>query len=200
MCKSCVENGLEPANPSFKTTCNDIILPEHIMFQDALYHFDKGGGLQKIMHALKYNGDKEVGHRLGEEIGRRLLKSPLISDSVLKSALIVPVPLHEKKERKRGFNQAREIAKGVSEVTQTKLISPLGCKRLTFTETQTGFTRQERKQNMKGVFEADRDEVLNTYCIIIDDVFTTGATTFELIQTLINAGADKAGIITIAQA
>jgi ComF family protein len=200
MCNSCVENGLEPANPSFKTTCNDIILPEHITFQDALYHFDKGGGLQKIMHALKYNGDKEIGHRLGEEIGRRLLKSPLISNSDLASALIVPVPLHEKKERKRGFNQAREIAKGVSEITLAKMISPLGCKRLIFTQTQTGFTRQERKENMKGVFEAERDEVLNTYCIIIDDVFTTGATTFELIQTLIDSGADKAGIITIAQA
>lgn len=200
LCTSCLKNGLEAANPSFKTSCNDIILPEHIEFQDALFLFDKGGGLQHLLHALKYKGDKEVGHRLGEEIGKRLLNSPLITRAELDNALLVPVPLHPKKKRKRGYNQAREIARGITDVTGLKLISPLDCKRITFTQTQTGFTRQERRINMEGVFKAEKEAVFNKFCIIIDDVFTTGATSFELIQTLMNEGAEKTAIITVAQA
>ena len=73
--------------------------------------------------------------------------------------------------------------------------------RVKHTATQTGFTLEKRNKNIANAFEVvDRSVLNNVACLIIDDVFTTGATTFELADTLANAGVRKIGIATVAQA
>lgn len=89
----------------------------------------------------------------------------------------------------------------MSKSTRLSLIDENIVNRVKFTETQTGFTLEKRNINVADAFSiSDRNKIKNKACLIIDDVFTTGATTFELAETLRKAGAQKIGIATVAQA
>ncbi|MCR9133341.1 MAG: phosphoribosyltransferase family protein [bacterium] len=179
-------------------TTSDIFLPEFISFQYAMWNFDKGGFLQDLLHDLKYNQLSGVGIDLGKALGTAMRKRKLLSKQ---KWLIIPVPLHQKKKKKRGYNQARKIAVGVSKSTRLSLIDENIVNRVKFTETQTGFTLEKRNINVADAFSiSDRDKIEYNACLIVDDVFTTGATTFELAETLRKAGAQKIGIATVAQA
>lgn len=172
------------------------ILPEGIESRIALWQFDKGGYLQHLLHCLKYERIAGIGIELGRQLGLKLLER--VSES---KPLLIPVPLHHKKERIRGYNQARMIALGISDRTGWDVIPEMSLIRNRFTQTQTGLTLEQRNKNLSGSFELkDSKELRDKYPIIVDDVYTTGATTFELFATLKSNGFEKTGIATIAQA
>lgn len=101
----------------------------------------------------------------------------------------------------RGYNQAFYIAKGVAEVTNLKILPKDAVVRNRNTKTQTGFSLEKRRKNIQGAFTVSDPEVVKeTVCVIIDDVFTTGATTFELSRVLKKAGSLDLLIATVAQA
>ncbi len=196
ICYLCKMKRFEPAND------NDlIILPDNIAFQYAMWSFDKGGYLQLLLHKLKYDYLKEVGEQLGNLIGGKLLnsqKSEIISELGL-NPIIVPVPLHPSKMRKRGYNQARSIGIGLAERTGWELIEKGVVKRAKKTTTQTGLDSNQRTKNLQKAFVLTDNEILRGRLpIIVDDVFTTGATTFELADELVKGSGLKAGIVTIA--
>ncbi len=198
LCSTCLKSRFERTELREGNTTSDIFLPESISFQFALWNFDKGGFLQDLLHDLKYNQLSGVGVDLGKVLGSALVDHNILEDD---SWVIVPVPLHRKKKKKRGYNQARKIAKGVSMSTSCTLINQEVVTRIKHTATQTGFTLEKRNKNIANAFEVLNNAMLkNAACLIIDDVFTTGATTFELASTLINAGVRKIGIATVAQA
>lgn len=178
-----------------------IILPDKIAFQYAMWRFDKGGYLQLLLHKLKYDYLKEVGEQMGSLVGEKLLKTQYI-ETIEKTGfdpIIVPVPLHPSKKRKRGYNQARSIGIGLAERTGWELIGDGIVKRVRKTTTQTGLNSNERIKNLKRAFLLTDEQILsNRFPIIVDDVFTTGATTFELADVLIKESRLKAGIVTIA--
>ncbi|MGM0545281.1 MAG: ComF family protein [Bacteroidota bacterium] len=203
LCSFCLEDRFEDANPENKRASSDSLLPEEIIIQHALWKFDKGGDLQNLMHQLKYERLTMVGVDLGRKLGQRIKAHPAITNLITNhKAVIVPVPLHYLKFRYRGFNQAFKLAQGFKEVWKEIPICEVGdIVRTKNTRSQTGFTLEKRLKNMQKAFMVKNKKVLeNKLCLIIDDVFTTGATTFELAETLRNGGSGPVIILTIAQA
>jgi ComF family protein len=113
--------------------------------------------------------------------------------------LIVPVPLHPLKQREREFNQAERLAVHLSAATRIPLNNNL-LRRVVFTSTQTRLTRRERAANMRGAFAMrDGARLDGERVILVDDVFTTGATTSACAQALLAAGAGEVCVWTVAR-
>jgi len=202
VCNHCLNNKFEEAYITGKRSSSDSMLPEGIYLQHALWNFDKGGHLQELLHHLKYHRLTGVGEDVGRQLGKSLLRNAHFVNKLkgLKVRLL-PVPLHPKKRRMRGYNQAFYIAKGVSEVTNLPILKKESVQRIKHTSTQTGFSLEKRRKNINGAFRVKDAEDLNGICcVIIDDVFTTGATTFELSSELRKAGCNEIMIVTVAQA
>jgi ComF family protein len=112
---------------------------------------------------------------------------------------IVPVPLHPLKEREREFNQAEIMARHLGAATRIPLNTTL-LRRVTFTMTQTRLTKQQRAANMRGAFATRSGVKLDgERIVLVDDVFTTGATTNACAQALRTAGAGKVCVWTVAR-
>lgn len=136
------------------------------------YYFTKDSVLQNLLHELKYQGNQDVGHFMGREMGHSIMNS----NRLQQIDAVIPLPLHPKRERERGYNQATVIGEGISEITglpvwANKII------RTAATETQTHKTRIERWQNMEGRFRLkDPESLRNKTILLVDDVITTGST------------------------
>lgn len=203
VCSFCLDDRFEDANPENKNVSSDSLVPEGIIVQHALWQFDKGGDLQNLLHQLKYERLTTVGVDLGRKLGHRVKQHPAIVNLFQNhEAVIVPVPLYYLKYRYRGFNQAFKLAQGFTEVLPKAPICEVGdVVRTKNTRSQTGFTLEKRLKNMQKAFAVkNRSVIKNRFCVIIDDVFTTGATTFELAETLRNAESGPIAILTITQA
>jgi ComF family protein len=138
----------------------------------ACFFFAKSGKVQHLIHELKYKGNKEAGVFLGQQLGETIKDAPLFQGI----DYLIPVPLHPKREKQRGYNQSLMIAKGINEVTGI----PIGDKyliRAVNTATQTKKSAEERYKNVKDIFEVRFPEELEgKHVLLIDDVLTTGAT------------------------
>jgi ComF family protein len=158
--------------------------------------YKKGNQAQKILHHLKYHGVKEVGEFLGNMYGEQL-----IAHEKWKTIdLILPIPLHKKKEKKRGYNQSEWIAKGLSAGMQIPYCTNLLI-RTEFTETQTKKSRFHRWENVKEVFHiTDLNALENKHVLLCDDVLTTGATLEAAIQKLLLVPSIKVSVATLATA
>jgi ComF family protein len=158
--------------------------------------YKKGNQVQKILHHLKYNAGKEIGVFLGNIYGNQLIQN----EKWKTVDLIIPIPLHKKKEKKRGYNQSEWIAKGLSAGMKIPYNNNLLI-RSDFTETQTKKSRFQRWENVKDVFQLTDIEILkNKHIIICDDVLTTGATIEAAINKLAIVSSIKISIITLATA
>lgn len=139
-------------------------------FAASFTYFTEEGLMQHLLHRLKYKNKKDIGLFLGKQFARALQRTSWIYTV----DLILPVPLHKKKEIVRGYNQAALIAEGMHEVLQLPYDSRL-LTRIRSTETQTLKTRAERADNMAGAFRAD-SALTGKHVLVVDDVLTTGAT------------------------
>lgn len=203
LCAFCLDERFEFATPGKRTMSSaGVILPEGVLAQFALWKFDKGGRLQQLMHHLKYDRLTRIGTTLGRKLGQCLGKSEKIVDALHRyDLLLVPVPLHYLKFRQRGFNQAFFIAMGLRDVLEVPICPVDAVVRKKNTRTQTGFSLEKRIANMNGAFKVNDDEPLRgKLALVVDDVFTTGSTTFELASVLLWAGCVGVIILTVAQA
>jgi len=159
------------------------------------YHFRKGNRIQKLVHQVKYRGQKEMGTVLGREMGKSLRDSNFNDVD-----LIAPVPLHPQKFRKRGYNQSEWIANGVAEI----IVKPLDTKTLerrVFTDTQTHKKRYDRWENVNSGFVLTASErFAGKHILLIDDVITTGATLEACIHAVLSAPETKVSVATLAWA
>ena len=166
----------------------------NIELATAFCRFDKGGHLQHLLHELKYKGNREVGHKLGILFGFDLIQNKLYEDI----DCIIPVPLHPKKEKKRGFNQSVEICKGLSESMSRPLLSET-LFRDVHTESQTRKGRFERWENVSGIFSVQNGTLLTgKHLLLVDDVVTTGATLEACSGPLLKIPGVKVSIATLA--
>lgn len=202
LCPFCQQGRFDPANPWYKDTCGGVILPDTVRFQHAMWLYDKGGVLQRLLHHIKYGGMGKLGYELGKLAGVSLLQHPALETfQGAGGCCLLPVPLHPRRKRMRGFNQAEVIALGISEVTGFPVLDESTVERRRYTNTQTGFSLQERSKNMASAFVVLQKERLeNKTVIIVDDVFTTGATTFALAAVVKASEMSSVAIVTIAHA
>ena len=160
----------------------------------AEFFFSKTGKVQHLIHGLKYHHCRENGIFLGQEIGKSLLKAPDYQGI----DFIIPIPLHPKKEKLRGYNQSHVIAEGIHEITNIP-IAEKSLVRSVFTDTQTKKSREERYQNVKDIFELKKPEKLHgKHVLLVDDVLTTGATIMSAGKALLHAEGIKISVATVA--
>jgi ComF family protein len=163
-----------------------------------LYHFEKDGTLQAIIHQLKYDAITSFGVELGRKLGGRIRER--VSGHAFDG--IVPVPLHPTKLRERGYNQSEYIARGVREVIGIPIYSSL-LRRHKYTTSQTHLTAAERRENVNEAFDLNKHYLLNVAgrrFLIVDDVITTGATTEACARVLKLAGASSVAASSVALA
>jgi ComF family protein len=146
----------------------------------ALLNFEKGNIVQNLLHQLKYNGRDDTGEQLGVEMAKAIARCEALNDV----SALVPVPLHPKKLKQRGYNQSEIIAKGINQSLNIPLYAHTLTRRA-FTQTQTQKKKFSRWENMQNVFELNEPHKLeNQHILIIDDVITTGATIEACVQQL----------------
>lgn len=161
----------------------------------AFFYFTKGSKVQRLIHQLKYKGNQEVGEFIGKLYGLELIKSDYSNIDV-----IIPVPLHPEKLKKRGFNQSTSFAKGLS-ITLEKPFIEEAVIRTSYTDTQTKKSRWNRWLNVSKAFEVKQPELLNhKNILVVDDVITTGATMEALIAKLKQQLNSKFYVASIAYA
>ncbi len=162
----------------------------------ALFRFQKKSKYQKLIHKLKYQGRKEIGFELGKYMGAEINLSKRFNNI----DFIVPVPLHKKRYKERGYNQSEWIAKGISEITKIP-ISTDNFIRSVATETQTKKSKFERWKNVQSIFQIENKvEFESKHLLIIDDVVTTGATLESCADKLLEIDGVKISIAVIAVA
>ena len=138
----------------------------------AYLYYSKGGDVKKLLTDLKYRGNADLGCFLGRCMTREMLSSGFFQgvDG------IIPVPLHPRKQKIRGYNQSIMLANGISSVTNIPVWNDL-LVRTQYTQTQTRKGSYERWLNVKDMFECTSPERLrDKHVLLVDDVFTTGAT------------------------
>ncbi|KPL15173.1 MAG: hypothetical protein AMS26_08320 [Bacteroides sp. SM23_62] len=161
----------------------------------ALFQYQKGSRFQRLIHELKYNGRQDIGREMGRMLGVELDGSPFASADI-----ILPVPLHKKKYRQRGYNQCDPIAQGLSESLGISwhnghLIRP------SVSLTQTNRSRIDRWSNVDGIFEVkDPGNLCGKHIILVDDVVTTGATLDACATAILSLENVRVSIATLAVA
>ena len=166
----------------------------NIQSASAFYHFDKGSKVQNLIHHLKYKGHQEIGKVLGLIYGKELSKSEYYKDI----DLVIPVPLHPKKLKKRGYNQSDYFAMGLAKGLNASWL-PNGLSRTADSQSQTLRSRFGRWQNMNSAFgmrNPQQFEGLNV--LIADDVITTGSTLEACAEVLLLIPNVKVSVAAIA--
>jgi ComF family protein len=159
----------------------------------SLFYYRKGSAYRPMIHELKYKGKRNIGLRLGEELGLCLKNSPLYQSL----SMLVPIPLHSLKEKMRGYNQSEYIAYGISKAMNLP-VENRNVIRIKNTETQTLKLRTERWENVQSVFAVkDASRFDNEHILLIDDVITTGSTIESCASTILNSCKCKISIVSI---
>ncbi len=160
----------------------------------AYLYFAEESLTQHLVHALKYKRRAGVGVALGAAFGDEL-RDCNWADGI---DLIVPVPLHPKKEAARGFNQSALVAEGLSNALHIPH-EARALRRIRRTESQTRKTRAERIENVVGAFAVRRPQKLEgKHLLVVDDVLTTGATIEACVQAVLKVPGTRVSVATIA--
>lgn len=155
------------------------------------------GALKRAIAALKYEKQSHLANPLGQRIAQAWNEAKLQS---LNHAIVVPIPMHESKQKQRGFNQAELIAKSFCRSTHLPL-KIKGLERIRTTEAQFQLSIRDREKNLRNAFQVS-DSFLKhppaNPVILLDDIYTTGATTRSAAQALEANGIRVIGIVVLA--
>ena len=153
------------------------------------------GGLRVALHELKYRGRRRVAARLAEAVLAEAGSAPVLADGTV----LVPVPLHPRRRRERGFNQAELLAAELAKRAGLQVASGALVRRID-TPSQTGLSAAARRANMAGAFAVrGRAQVAGHVVVLVDDVLTTGATARACARALLQAGATEIRLLTAAR-
>ena len=166
-----------------------------IEYASAFFYFSKGSVYQPVIHKLKYNSRADIGLEMGKMYGAELRRTPFSQTD-----LIIPVPLHPKKMKIRGYNQSEMIARGLS-ATLNVPVNTTSLIRGEATQTQTRKSRFDRFRNVEGKFlVTNAAELEGKHIILADDVVTTGSTLEACAIALLQSEGTKVSILTLAVA
>lgn len=180
----------------FCLNCQDLVEQYYFDGLLSLGTYEKSG-LKSALLVLKYQGGKNIGIILGKMLGRLLSNHWRQASAEFKNSIpiIIPLPLHPRRERERGYNQSLLIARGVSAVTTWPI--NLGLQRISYQSPSTHLNYNQRQQQLKYFVYRDTD-LIGKNVILVDDIITTGATAQAASRALKQAGAKKVIITVIA--
>jgi ComF family protein len=170
-------------------------------FARAVAYGSYEGGLRELIYLLKYNAVRPAANVLGRMLAEAMAElEPNFGSGYI---VLVPVPLHRIKRREREFNHAELIARAALRLTATPgrlHLAPEVLERKRETPSQTGLTRHQRRENVRGAFGLLQPEAVKGHeVLVVDDVFTTGATVSECARVLRRAGATRVWVATVAR-
>jgi ComF family protein len=210
LCTCCGEDlGIADLSVPRETEPNPLCQPCRLAapaFVKAVAYGEYNGQLRSLVHLLKYEGMQPIAGRLGKLLADSLEEFARSAEAPWQM-LVIPVPMHPLKQRKRGYNHAELLARAaIAEMRrrhpqyalrlQTGLL-----KRVRVTVSQAGLTNHQRRQNLRGAFFAPRPGSLaGKHVLLIDDIYTTGATARACSRVLRNAGAASVRVATVARA
>jgi ComF family protein len=158
------------------------------------FYFKKGSKMQHVIHLLKYKGVREVGFYLGYLIGLDQMENEIFQSV----NILVPIPLHPNKIKKRGYNQSEIIATGIQKALQ-KPMDNHSLIRFIETETQTKKSMYNRWENTNNIFRVIHPEIfIGKHILLIDDVITTGSTLEAAANTLLQISDTRVSIACLA--
>ena len=198
ICTSCrhemplTQHHLNPENDAYKKFYGRIPV-EHV---SALVYFHKKGIVQELIHSLKYRGQEAIGTVLGEWYAEELKSSQLLQTV----DAIIPVPLHPKKLRERGYNQVTEFGNALAKSLQIPVNTTILFRQV-YSKTQSQKNRLGRTEGIDTIFDVSFDEKdHNKHFLLIDDVITTGATLEVCAKALLKIPGTKISIVCMAMA
>ncbi|MBW1295848.1 ComF family protein [Aquimarina litoralis] len=160
----------------------------------SLLVFEKDSLVQNLIHNLKYRGQQEIGKELGIWLGHELTQS----DAYQNIDIIIPVPLHPKRLKERGYNQVAKFGQEIAKQLQADYIDFV-LKKNSYNEKQSKKNRLSRWSNTSETFGIQNESILiNKHILLVDDIVTTGATLEACIQVLKSIPSIKISIATMA--
>ena len=153
-------------------------------FEKAMFlgYYEAENSIQSIVHSIKYRRNKSLAVYIGAFAAKRLSDS----DFFATIDFLIPIPLHRKRLKQRTFNQSDKICEGISSATSIPILNT-AFERIKNNRSQTNFTKTERAENVKNIFQfrsSVKDALYNKHLLIVDDVVTSGATIYSLILSI----------------
>ncbi len=158
------------------------------------FFYFQNEGVRTLIHEVKYRGGKSCAAYLG-----RCYATELLGSSYLQGIdFLIPVPLHKRRKKERGYNQSFCIAQGISEITAIPVAEDV-IARVVYNKTQTRMTKEGRWENVQSIFRLIAPEkIRDKHILLIDDVLTTGATLIECARELQKEPSVKVSVLTLA--
>lgn len=171
-------------------------------FRRAIAYGGYEGGMRELIHLLKYERVRPAAGVLGRMLAQCIAE--LAQEFGSEVPIVVSVPLHRAKARQRGFNQSELIAAAALKLLRAELprleLVPSALERVRPTESQTGLTRAQRRDNVRAAFHIPRpDRIERRAVLLVDDVYTTGTTVSECARALRRGGASAVWVATVAR-
>ncbi len=194
ICLKCVHE--LPYNKNYNNYINNIFIEvESTVLSSFLYDYNKNSNVKNLIHEYKYHNHIELGKYFAS-----CQKTSLITiNNDKKIDFVASVPMHKKKQRKRGYNQVEPYAEEISKIVKARYIKDLLIKTIN-TKTQSKQNKKERLENIKDSFMI-KDETLNLngkHLLIVDDIITTGATLLTIYNLISKKFNCKISIAAIA--
>ncbi len=181
---------LNPKNEGYQKFYGRITV-EHV---STFLYFHKKGIVQEMIHSLKYRGREEIGTLLGNWYAEELKSLPVFETI----DYIIPVPLHKKRFRERGFNQVTTFGKALSNQLSIEYNEDILLRKI-YSKTQSKKNLLDRMKGAESVFDIEFSEIHhNKHFMIIDDVLTTGATLENCALALLKIPGARISIVTMA--
>jgi ComF family protein len=163
-------------------------------YATAFLHFEKKNKVQRLIHSLKYYGNKQLAYTLGRHAAMALQSHPVCQSL----DFLIPVPLHPKRKRARGYNQSEWICRGLSSILHVE-VHTTALQRQIKTNTQTKKTIYERRTSMQDVFApADVENLRGRRVLLVDDVVTSGSTLSACAEVLLSVPDVHVNILALA--
>jgi len=196
LCRPCIQqlSWIDSYKDAKAALVGKAYFPKDILHFDSLLYYTKSSRAQYLLKAIKYWGNSELAMFLGSK-----LSDNLDTDNLPNQATLIPVPLHPRRLKERGYNQAEEIAKGIITRQPNWKIDNHLLKRNIYESSQTKKGAQERSAILDKSFSVMSSSLpIDSHLILIDDVITTGATVGACVSLLRDAGYHKISILSLA--